>query len=138
MLGALPAGTSEDLGVKLGRPDREQIAAPDPSQRRLTVHAVGIERPAQPQDRHVQALERSGPIDIAPQRVDQPVIGQRAVGVAQQQRQQRQLARPPTATLRSPSHSSTGPRIEYLTIAPYRVLRTHSVTHLHFTDQPTL
>ena len=91
----VPAGGHlllERVQVQLAILDPQQIAGRPGQQPRLAV-AVG-ERLAQPGDLNPQHPLRSGRGLIAEQFIDQLVAGDDAVGVAQQQPQQRPLPRP--------------------------------------------
>jgi hypothetical protein len=83
----------EDVSIQLAGVHGEQVAARDRAQHRSALGAVGGKHAAQPRDRHLQALQRRADSLLAPQHVDQAVAGQRAVGVDEQQCQQRHLPR---------------------------------------------
>jgi len=96
----------EDIGIDVARRDLEQVAPSDGPQHGTTIDEVSVERSAQSHDRHLQALERPLRPEVSPQRVDQLVAGHRAIGVEQQQRQERNLTRSPD---RDPALTVTEP-----------------------------
>ena len=82
------------IGVQLARRDREQVAALDGLKTRPGAYVDRLKRLAQARDRHLQPVVRVGP-GGSPERVDQRVSRHRAVGVQQQEGEQRKLSRTP-------------------------------------------
>ena len=78
------------------------------------------ERLAQAGDEVVQAAAQRSPGEPPPQRVDQPVAGERLFGVQEQDREQEALPALGQRHRREPSRTSSGPRMLYRIFPPPR------------------